>query len=144
ARAHWMSLCSRGIIGLTSDTSRPSRCMAPPSAQNALSTSTRMSAVCAGSAFWESVVSMDDVLSGLPDHGVDVERFGELLAHQDVEVGLQGGDVELGNVERKVNFLLDLELDTGVLGDPLVSLFLAGVVEIFGRLFKGGAKASCQ
>src|SRR5262249_56553757 len=65
------------------------------SAQKALSTSTRMSAVCAGSAFWGSVVSMGDILSGLPDHGVDVERLCELLAHQDVEVSLQGGDVEL-------------------------------------------------
>src|SRR5262249_61568722 len=79
--------------------------MAPPSAQKALSTSTRMSAVCAGSAFWGSVVSMGDILSGLPDHGVDVERLCELLAHQDVEVGLQGGDVELGDVERQGGFL---------------------------------------
>jgi hypothetical protein len=68
-------------LGLLEPDFRPSRCMAPPSAQKALSTSTRMSAVCAGSAFWGSVVSIDHVLSWLPDHGVDIERLGELLAH---------------------------------------------------------------
>src|SRR5262245_65686174 len=115
--------------------------MAPPSAQKALSTSTRMSAVCAGSAFWGSVVSMGNVLSGLPDHGVDVERLGELLAHQDVEVCLQGGDVELGDIERQVDFLHDPELDAPVLGDPLVGPFLAGGVASSCRPSAGAAGA---
>src|ERR1043165_5687451 len=114
-----MSFSSRGSIGLTNARSRPSRCMAPPSAQKSLSTSTRISAVCAGSAFCLSVVSMGDLLSGLPQHSVDVERLGELLAHQDVEVSLQRGDVKLGDVERQVDVLYHLELDAGVFGNPL-------------------------
>src|SRR5438876_6001283 len=100
-RATSSSRSSRGIMRLTKVTSRPSRCMAPPSAQKSFWTSTRISALCRGSTFWLNVLSIAFLHSRFPQHDVEVERLRELLAHGDVEIGLQARDIELGRKFRK-------------------------------------------
>src|SRR2546427_7517767 len=97
ARAASRNAARRGTIALTSERSRPSRCMAPPSAQKSFCTSTMTSAQCSGLTFSASVFSMASSLR-LEDHDADVERLDQLVAHGKLEIGLEARDVELGPV----------------------------------------------
>src|SRR5215212_1037152 len=125
ARAAVTSRSSRGIIACASERSRPSRCMAPPSAQKSFWRSTSSTAACRGSTLSERVLSMATLrCSWFPEHGLEIERLGELLLHRDVEIGLQAWDVELGGVFRQVHPGDQVLAEAGIFRDPVVALVL--------------------
>src|SRR5688500_15414620 len=124
-----MKRSSFGTIAWTRETSRPSRCIAPPSAQKSFCRSTISTAQCCGRTFSARVLSM----ASFPDHAVDVEGLRHLVLHGEVEVRLEAADVELGDEVGKRHLAHELRLDAGVLGDPAVALFLGGLLEVRGR-----------
>src|SRR5690242_1700138 len=108
--------------------------MAPPSAQKSFCTSTRSNAACRGSIFSLNVLSMMcSCWSGLPDHRFEVERLGKLLPDRDVEIRLEGRNVELGGKLRQVHRRHDLGLRTRIFCHPAVALFLSGLDQIARR-----------
>src|SRR5882724_1724665 len=96
----------------TSFRSRPSRCIAPPSAQKSFCTSTIRIAACCGRTLSARVLSMG-MPSRFEDHGVDLERFDHLVLDRDLEIGLQARQIELGRVHRKRYVFDDLGLHAG-------------------------------